>query len=153
VSGGRTTQAQLPLDILALSRRLHRFLWSPPIFARLAPYGCGWNDGGCRILAEALVAWLGPAAAIAFVCTADGEVEHVVALVGPWVLDGDGISPRSSFLDLWGRREGIAAAHLALFDAAVLEGSPIPADAALSRALAAALATRFPADSILAQLR
>ena len=42
------------LTAARLGRRLRALLYSPGVFALLDPYRCGWLDGGCRILADAI---------------------------------------------------------------------------------------------------
>ena len=71
---------------------LRAFLFEEPQFALLEPLGCGWGDGGCAILADALAAWLGPyRARLAMVADARGAVQHVaVRTAGDMVVDADG---------------------------------------------------------------
>ena len=65
--------------------------------------GLGWTTGRCRVLAVAFAAWAGPRASLwvvehpgptatRFGTTAEHVVEHVLARVDGWFVDGDGLA-------------------------------------------------------------
>jgi hypothetical protein len=98
-------------SVAQLSRGLRSWLWTPANLALIG--GHGWNDGGCRILAEALICWLGlPEAAFAGVRDAAGVQHHVAVRVGSKLIDGDGISDEATLLRRWRTREMVASAGL-----------------------------------------
>lgn len=67
--------------------------------------GSDWGQGGCAVLASALVEVLGPAAQLHAVVH-DGHVQHYVVLYEGFVLDGDGASTRATFRRRWNRYYG-----------------------------------------------
>jgi hypothetical protein len=87
---------------------LYRFLHSDRILRRLyANHPCGWFDGGCLILAQAVRDWL--CAELVFVESDSGaEFDHAaVAISNPQhsgellFIDGDGVSTELELLDRW----------------------------------------------------
>ena len=117
--------------------------------------GSGWLDGGCLILADALVEWLGEGAEPYFLIGgtsgSDGRPvdwpEHALVRYGDIYLDGDGESSEEALLKRWAEEEGIEEGWLAPstedLRKASLEGG-IPIDLDLSARLAGRLKEAFP---------
>ena len=128
-----------------LRRRLKRLLWCDKALAFLSTR-CGWNDGGCAILALAVQAWLGETNAHLAGIWADSRIQHVVCRLGPgYYIDGDGVSTYRRLLVRWefielGRVGDLGAVTTAQISAA---GIPLP-DPALTRALAKYLGQAIP---------
>jgi len=136
-------------NVAGFGQQLHRYLYRPECFASLDCPGfeCGWRDGGCRVLAQALHLWLG-AGALGLIVNGDaGAAGHVVYQVGRWLLDGDGVSTAPTLLRRWRTQEGVSRARLARFDPGSAAG--IPTGAALEYSLAAQLQTRFDRGAVL----
>ena len=110
------------------------------MWAILEPWSCGWLDGGCRVLSDALVVWLGSIARPLALVNTVGAVQHVVIQCGAYYLDGDGISDAATLLDRWRRLERIEAPALAPFDPAAASAAGIRADAMMTAAVAQGLA-------------
>lgn len=137
------TKSELDL----LSERLAGFLMRPSVFALLRPYACGWKDGGCVILAEAIVSWLGlPSSSVH--ALRDGRYDHfqhALVIVGTRLaLDADGVSDPSWLCEHWQRTEFVHEPWIDRFDHAALR-SDIPHDHALSAELARRLEQALPA--------
>ena len=140
-------QTVAPGNLVSLGRQLRRFLYTPPIFALLDPWQCGWLDGGCRILGEAVVLWLGPEAALTAVLGASGQTAHVLVRYRGWLIDGDGLTRADTLIRRWLQVEHVAGAHLGSFERA--PASPeIPSDREVSRRLAEQLESRFPVSLV-----
>jgi hypothetical protein len=137
-----------------LCARLRRELWHGAAFGLLPklsdPWSCGWLDGYCCILAEALLLWVSGAGEPVvrmvrprlMMLAGEGKAfDHVVLqLVGRWFLDGDGVSSRRELLLRWQTREGLRAPRLLDFDEQVLAASKTPRDAETSHWVADCLA-------------
>jgi hypothetical protein len=124
---------------------LRTVLWLPDML-QVLPDGCGWTDGGCLILADALHRLVQPAGRlVAIVDRTRGQIaQHVLLeLPGPdqvWYLDGDGASSSNDVLQRWRTTEALARPLLAPLHAAHLhEQTPRSSQAAqaLARQLAA----------------
>jgi hypothetical protein len=142
---------------LVLGRHLHEFLYSPDIFALLDPHGCGWLDGGCRILADAVGLWLAIDYRAALVDVA-GHAQHSFIMIDDWHIDGDGISRPDTFLRRWRDLEGVdghvVKDGIALIVASHMRNSwSMPQDMILSRHLAGLIDTKLPATMVLSALR
>jgi hypothetical protein len=124
-----------------LSRRLKAVLWTDTALALLPD--CGWIDGGCAILALALqrLGEVGDLTGVWQVGPWHGNfcfptLQHVVLQVGPYYLDGDGVSAGKVLLDRWRKRERLQGAYLEAFGAsqfqrqvtaAGIPAQPVPA--------------------------
>lgn len=76
--------------VMEITRELRAALWSRQGMALLSEGECGWMDGGCVILADALVALLAPdALRITFI--SDSGPEHCVCSFAGWWMDASGI--------------------------------------------------------------
>jgi hypothetical protein len=112
--------------------------------------GCGWLDGGCWRLADALTTLRAPEYDLAMVSDlALGFPHHVVARSRDWIVDGDGWHAPRRFLAGFRRREHLSgpAQHFLLRDldlAQVIRDIPPPLPGASVR-LAAYLRRCFPA--------
>jgi hypothetical protein len=97
-----------------LTRALRAFLRHPSALRLLAEHGldCGWNDGGCRILADALVQWLGVPARHGAIASDYSPVAHVLVRWGPYALDADGLSPERALVRRWRDLELVPGARL-----------------------------------------
>lgn len=103
-----------------LGRCLKVALWTNAALGLLPD--CGWNDGGCAILAQALQR-LGKVGDLTGVWQTgpwhgnfcNPALQHVVLQVGPYYLDGDGVSTGKVLLDRWRQRERLQGAYLRVF--------------------------------------
>lgn len=95
------------------------------MWSLLTPFECGWLDGGCLPLAQALVVWLGPQTRLWAVRDSSGRAQHVVARLGDTYLDGDGVSSANTLLERWERLERIAAPTLTSFEVGEAETAGI----------------------------
>jgi hypothetical protein len=76
-----------------LNYQLKQVLWSDEALALIPDFG--WNDGGCRSLMKAFLLWLGRDELRTYQIVKTPEQhhsEHAFVQVGPWFLDGDGVS-------------------------------------------------------------
>ena len=64
-----------------------------------------WRQGACLVLAEAVLAWLGPDNAELWVTDA-GHAQHAFIRVGDLALDGGGVTPYDAFVTLWAKATG-----------------------------------------------
>jgi hypothetical protein len=133
-----------------LSWRLQRELWHGAAFGLLPglsdPWSCGWLDGYCCILAEALLLWVCAAGEsvvsrvqprLMLLAGEGKEFDHVVLrLAGRWYLDGDGVSSRRVLLLRWEMHEGLRAPRLRDFDELLLAAAGTPRNARSSRRVA-----------------
>lgn len=90
------------------SRRLRKHLWRNDTLRMLPDdgYAYGWNDGGCLVLADALVLLLAPAAEIVPIVVDGSRVgDHYVTRVGCWYIDAGGAAFGQDLLDRWERTE------------------------------------------------
>ena len=133
-------------------RRLKRCLWRPAGLDLLAIWECGWNDGGCGVLAGAVQRWLGPAVKLVGLWDSDG-LEHVVAQIGGYYLDGDGLSTRRCLLQRWRIVEGRPHVQLRLFARADLQAAGIPRYDVVEQELASYLNRWLSADELRALAR
>lgn len=120
-------------------RALHDILYNGRMWALLEPLGCGWLDGGCLPLAQALSVWLGSGAKLWAVRDGFGRAQHVVVRLGDLYLDGDGASSAQALRRRWKRWEGIAEPHLTPFDPVEAEAAGIFVSPELAAAALAAL--------------
>jgi 8-oxo-dGTP pyrophosphatase MutT (NUDIX family) len=146
-------------DWRAFSRALKKLLWGP-LLSMLHPLGdAGWNDGGCRVLADANLLWLPRATRYVVTGTHDhgpggpAKVQHVLVRVGDRYLDGDGASTEATLLKRWRTQEDVANARLAPDPAGLFADSAeeIPQDREMSEEIAAVLRNKLsalmPADA------
>lgn len=137
----------------AFSQRLYHTLWQDEGAALLGALNsrwktAGWLSGLCWICAEGILQWIlatGGQAAIALdphlmVLAAEGkEADHVVVAVGPWFLDGDGVSTLRPLLRRHRTLEGLVRPRLRPYDEQLLSRMEFPRDGEASRQLAACL--------------
>lgn len=133
-------------DWASFSRESKRLLWGPllPVLDELCgPGGCGWNDGGCRVLAEAYMLWLPGAERVVLVGWSNPlytklQVQHVLVRVADRYIDGDGACTLNSLVRRWRVREGIKNLQLLSDPGASLsnKSKDIPVRPELSRRLA-----------------
>lgn len=103
-------------NAVAAGRALKRLLLDPDLY-NLLP-GCGWLDGGCAVLGLALHLWYGRMGELTglwsspSVYTACTMLQHIVFRVGPYYLDGDGVSTRERLLTRWRHDEYVRRPHL-----------------------------------------
>ena len=104
-------------------RKLHRVLCSKCGFAILDGWQCGWTDGGCLVLANALRRWLGEGEIVSVWedlvydnRSPDHVQHHTILSINGWVVDGDGVAERNKFLELWREREGVGIVRYGVFD-------------------------------------
>jgi hypothetical protein len=102
----------------AFGHALKLFLLEPRVFGLIHNTAdCGWLDGGCRTLAEALSLWLGSDLAEPRVLIdVHGYPQHVVVRNHGWYLDGDGVTTRGRLLQRWEKREGISRPDLTVYN-------------------------------------
>ncbi len=104
-------------DAVVLGRAVRRALWTDEALA-LLPVGCGWNDGGCLLLADALCVLLGgDARLIAVVSGVDRVAQHYVVRLPPrhgpgWYLDADGAALYATLLRRWSEVERVRLPRL-----------------------------------------
>lgn len=147
----RSAREAVP-DWKRFTRAAKRLLWGPRMLTALDYLnGPGWNDGGCRILAEANLIWLRGRAQrfvmIGRTMRSDVQkVHHVLVRVRfgdvERYLDGDGASTEAALLRRWRDLEGLVDPFLlADPDARHAEASAheIPSNPALSAQLARTL--------------
>lgn len=127
--------------------KLRRFLWSQPCLALLPE--CGWLDGGCLILRDALVQWgngyLHPGAShrthrsITFV---DHGFAWLDVMGHRLFIDGDGIQEESAFKEKLAVLQQHPTVDLR-FDTSTERVVGIPVDPDASRTLAQLLSRRL----------
>jgi len=147
--------------IVSFCRALRRFLYGgsnelqgSAAFQLLAPWQCGWLDGGCHILADAVQMWLGAAATTLWgVSHGQHLPDHIVVQCGGWYLDGDGVSSKRALLRRWRRVEHVPGATLFPYNAAAGERSGIPRDRETSACLAQLLGRRWAGPAVVALLQ
>jgi len=138
--------------VLSQGARGHRspfraFLYEPEIWALLEPYGCGWGDGGCAILAQAVCRWLNLSdEALRLVVDDRGLVQHVVVVIGPLCIDGDGPVACEGFLRRYRSLENLEYLHFEPFDVSRLGVIPMYTGIT-ARRLAQRLRQRFGSPS------
>jgi hypothetical protein len=139
-----------------LSRRMKSILWTDATLALLPGYG--WNDGGCAILALALLKYFGVGQLVGVWSGRDwplsGSVlEHVVLKVGNVYLDGEGVSTEAALLERWRVKERVKNLHLEVMKRPqlirVAEVEDIPIEPALIRKVALFLGQNIPAEMVL----
>jgi len=114
-------------------------LWKPSALAML-PNGCGWNDGGCMILATALQL-IAPEGKLAAIIDAQrpGVAQHVLLEISvqgqTWYIDADGATDEDGLLDRWRKLEALAQPQLVPFERQLLDDET-PDDPAASTNLA-----------------
>jgi hypothetical protein len=131
---------------------LRDFLYREDNFALVnEATGGGWLDGGCQILADALVQWLGEGAESYYLVAGSNGVrdfpEHALVRYGDVYLDGDGASSEGVLLARWEQEEHIEGGWLTLATDELRgtgwEGG-IPSDDGVSYELAQRLKVEFP---------
>jgi hypothetical protein len=110
-------------------------------FVELNPFDT-WNEGGCAILAMAIVEWLGQGVRAVTVLD-NGDPLHIVAEIG-WgpFLDGDGLTNDAGLADTWGDGH----VDIELYKPAHAKVGQIRVDPRLSSILASAIGMRIPRD-------
>lgn len=131
-------------DPRGYGRRLRRVLWSDDTLRMLPDDGqaYGWNDGGCLVLADALVSLFAPVAEIVPIMRYGSEYgDHYVTRVGAWHLDGAGAQLGPTLLRRWEREElyGRCLAYWSRMDRVVIHPGT-DRDAELSARVAAHVA-------------
>ncbi len=125
-------------DAAGYGRALRRALWTDAALDLLpGPYG--WNDGGCGLLADALLSLVGDDGRLmAIVGNGTTIAQHFAVQVnlrhGDWYLDGSGATRFDTLLRRWERVEGIHGARLT--PAANADGRQTPRDPAVSERIA-----------------
>ena len=135
---------------------LRDFLYREDNFALVQDAtGGGWLDGGCQILADALMQWLGEGAELYYLVGGttfeQGHEhdwpEHALVRYGDLYLDGDGASSEGMLFDRWEQEEHMRGGWLAPgteeLRASGWEGG-IPSDDGVSYELAQRLQKEFP---------
>jgi hypothetical protein len=139
----------------AFSQRLYRALWegeASGLLSRLANRweAAGWLAGLCWICARGILLWVQqtdtPAVSsldphLMAIAGEGRQADHVVAQVGSWLLDGDGVSTLRSLLRRQRRLEGLTRPRLRPYDEQSLSEQGLPRDEEASRQLAACLAS------------
>jgi hypothetical protein len=111
-----------------------------------AGLGCGFGDGGCRILAEALRRVLG--GDLFAVYRDDGVMDHVTLGLGGRYLDVDGLHTEGELLDNNGRASGRPfILSVGPFKGDLADESAIPFDELTTAALAEYLRGRLTEGS------
>src|ERR1035437_3812116 len=133
---------------LILGKRLNNYLSTAGQGWTLLPEDYGsWVAGGCWILAEAVLDWLGTENAQLYVLeNEEGNSEHVLVRCGDFYLDGDGVSTKDEFLDRWELDEMIDGPVLVKGSRTVLRSTVIPEDRSLSSQLSDDLRKHFKAQ-------
>jgi hypothetical protein len=136
---------------LPFGRALRRYLQSNRALELLP--GCGWMDGGCLILREALIFWSeGTLHAGASIRSRQSRayVDHGFAWLEDSnrriLLDGDGVQDVAGMCRKLERLEGVRPSEILFTADGLVVGIPI--DTAASRALADRLYHRFGGFSI-----
>lgn len=117
---------------------LRSLLYAPQAWDLLEPLGCGWLDGGCRILADALNEWLGPSAEKMALLDEAGRIQHVLIRIGRVFIDGDGMTLEHEILARWQDLEGIKGPRVAPLDTrhlTDLDAAGIPASQDIEKRL------------------
>jgi hypothetical protein len=123
--------------------KLRRVLYGAEVFGLLNDLDCGWLDGGCLILAEALHQVLGgELVMVVNAADPDWPPQHAAVLWDGWLWDGDGATRRRTFLHRWKYLEGVPRPRLVAADPDRMERRGTPRDTRLSCTLAAELARR-----------
>lgn len=133
---------------------LQQFLYRGDNFELiLETSGGGWIDGGCQILADALVEWLGEGAEPYYLMggmygAGEEWPEHAVVRYGSVYLDGDGASSEEELVARWAEEEHWAIdGYLEVGTEAIRKTGyvgGIPENAAVSHELALRLQAEFP---------
>ena len=135
--------------------QLRRALWEGEASGLLAELVhqwevAGWLAGLCWICAEGLLGWVtgSPDASsyeprLMILASEDKQADHVVLQVGPWFLDGEGVSSLRALLHRHRTLEGLVRPHLLPYDERRLSEQGFPRDGEASRRLAASLASAF----------
>jgi hypothetical protein len=139
---------KLPKTRAEWSKALKTWLWEEPALG-VRNSEVGWNDGGCFDLAEALVTWLTPERADRLAIIGPHGIEHVVAKVGEWYLDGDGATELKPLLRRWEKLEGVENPQLLAVTGEEIRARGIPLDSEVSQKLAALLGECFSAQELL----
>ncbi len=105
-------RALLESSSTTFGERLSQWLWAEEQFSIIDKFQCGWNDGGCNILADALIEYFGGAAErVAIFGSSDrgdrGQPQHVLVRVGGEYIDADGSQSARSLLDKMSELEGV----------------------------------------------
>jgi hypothetical protein len=90
-----------------LSARLREALYAPPAWNVLRDWRCGWTDGGCLVLAEALLELL-PGARGRMLQRQPHEypTDHAFVILDGWCWDGHGLTRPGTFMRRWAREAG-----------------------------------------------
>lgn len=121
---------------------LHKWLYTPKVIALLDPWQCGWGDGGCAMLAEALRRCAArfdvPASLLAFVRASDGQLLHVLCRTYEVLVDFDGYDSVHRKLRQWRELEAVRyeVAVRAVSQEELKQDADIPFDEATIEALA-----------------
>ncbi len=100
-----------------LSEGFREFLYRPENLNLLPE--CGWLDGGCRSLMTAIRLWLGTDITTPYQIVKEEQEahsQHVIAKVGKYFIDGDGISITDDLIDRWLYIEKLPRVILRSFD-------------------------------------
>jgi len=124
---------------------LRTLLNTPTAHSLLATFGqCGWTDGGCAILADALLTFL-PGSMPVLVVSENGA-EHVAVRWDGLIWDADGASMDRVMIKLWRTVEHIPSAVLEDGSVETMALRGAPRDPSVSGKLVLMLAHRFCKD-------
>jgi hypothetical protein len=87
--------------------RIYRIIQEDKSFEYI-PEQCGWNDGGCWMLAQALHEILPHSTMIGVIPVGRGAtmIGHVATKYGDWIIDGSGVRTERGFKRNWELDEG-----------------------------------------------
>lgn len=129
-----------------LNRAFGRALWSflnrPEIFDILGAEGT-WSAGGCWILADALMKWIGPQATLKMIASDRCTSEHVVVQVGEIFIHATGVRTKAELLDEMQESERLANPRIVEFHQQALKRNDVPTPGERSRRLECQLRVRF----------
>lgn len=130
--------------------QLKKLLHRSDVFSLLSCYRCGWSDGGCLILLDALVEW------------SHGEIEpyvlfgtsslwlewtviphHAVGYWEDWWIDADGFSRLKTLISRWENLEFLENISLVHQDDTDISQTFIEGDEVISHSLAQLLESEF----------
>ena len=143
-------------NLVRLSRDLKQVLRSNAALSILDPWGVGWTDGGCLVLANALRRWLDAGDVMGVwepVPLGDDIQHHAVLTVGDWLLDGNGVSSDGGLLKKWGCQTLRGGVELREFDWDVAQDTGVETDPDMEDEVVRLLDSEFNRTAVLEALK
>lgn len=124
------------------STNLKRFLNSHSVFSLIFDnYQCGWLDGGCYILARAIVIAI-PKARIATI-EQGKTVHHYLAEIDGAFIDADGISSKDKLISRWIKYESLRSPVVKIDGKSIKDTGEVPNDEQISKILSLLIKDKF----------